>query len=323
SISLLSKVPFIYNSDGFHFDTEIIIQAAKTNSIIEEASIPTFYGDEKCHVNGIKYALNCIRAVIQYHLVNIGLYYQKNFDFGVFENDNYYMKKSKYSLHQFILNNSGLNAQTISIELGANKGLISSCFAELSEKHYAVDNISPKNAGKSICYALNLNNNFSQKIENSGNFDVCFSLDIIEHLDSPENFLNEIFNLLKQKGTLFISTANISYFPMRISLLSGQFNYSKRGILDLTHKRLFTINGFKKLLNQQGFRVIKIKGFGPPITDLISKNKFFRLLEKIHYYFSNFFPSIFAYNYLIIAQRMDSISEIFDKTISSGKNKNL
>ena len=32
------------------------------NSKIKEISIPTFYGDEICHVNGIKYAFNIIKT---------------------------------------------------------------------------------------------------------------------------------------------------------------------------------------------------------------------------------------------------------------------
>ncbi|OFZ52118.1 MAG: hypothetical protein A2428_02540, partial [Bdellovibrionales bacterium RIFOXYC1_FULL_54_43] len=54
--SALRKIPFIYNSGDFHFDTEIIIQAVATGWIIREVSIPTYYGDEVCHVNGVKYA---------------------------------------------------------------------------------------------------------------------------------------------------------------------------------------------------------------------------------------------------------------------------
>ena len=38
-------------------------------------------------------------------------------------------------------------------------------------------------------------------------------------------------------------------------LLFGQFNYGKRGILDLTHTRLFTFESFRRLFEQGGFRV--------------------------------------------------------------------
>ena len=41
------------NSDGFDFDTEIIIQLHAAGQRIVEVPIPTYYGDEICYVNGL------------------------------------------------------------------------------------------------------------------------------------------------------------------------------------------------------------------------------------------------------------------------------
>src|SRR2546422_6571626 len=46
------------NTDDFHFDTEIIIQLLNAGARIVELPIPTYYGDEICRVNGIRYAKN-------------------------------------------------------------------------------------------------------------------------------------------------------------------------------------------------------------------------------------------------------------------------
>ena len=62
SINSLRKIPFHENSRDFHFDTEILIQHVMEKNKIKEISIPTFYGDEICHVNGIKYAFNVLRV---------------------------------------------------------------------------------------------------------------------------------------------------------------------------------------------------------------------------------------------------------------------
>ena len=59
-VNSLKKIPFYLNTNDFHFDTEILIQLFLINQKIEEISIPTFYGDEICHVNGMKYAFNVI-----------------------------------------------------------------------------------------------------------------------------------------------------------------------------------------------------------------------------------------------------------------------
>jgi hypothetical protein len=148
-------------------------------------------------------------------------------------------------------------------------------------------------------------------------FDDCFALDVIEHLNDPENFLVETFNILKANAKLYVSTANIAYLPMRMLLAFGQFNYGKRGILDKTHKRLFNVHTLKRLLKSYGFRIQKVVGFGPPLTDLISNSKLMQVVEKIHSFLSRLYPSLFAYNFLIIAIRIDSVGDIFKKTIET------
>ena len=53
-------------SDKFDFDTEIILNLAKRKQSITEIAIPTFYGDEKCNVNGMRYAVDVLGEVIKF-----------------------------------------------------------------------------------------------------------------------------------------------------------------------------------------------------------------------------------------------------------------
>jgi glycosyltransferase involved in cell wall biosynthesis len=53
-------------SDVFDFDTEIILHLAKQKLRISEIAIPTFYGDEKCHVNGLRYAADVVLDVVRF-----------------------------------------------------------------------------------------------------------------------------------------------------------------------------------------------------------------------------------------------------------------
>jgi hypothetical protein len=50
-------------TDDFHFDTEIIIKLNHQGFRIREIPIPTYYGNEICYVNGIRYARDVYRAV--------------------------------------------------------------------------------------------------------------------------------------------------------------------------------------------------------------------------------------------------------------------
>ena len=43
---------------------------------------------------------------------------------------------------------------------------------------------------------------------------------------------------------LIASTGNVAYILLRLALVLGMFNYGKKGILDLTHQRLFTVRSF-------------------------------------------------------------------------------
>jgi glycosyltransferase involved in cell wall biosynthesis len=62
----LKQIPFQLCSDGFHFDTDILIQFKVKGLKIGERPIPTYYGDEKCHVNVIDYGLNILKSLYEY-----------------------------------------------------------------------------------------------------------------------------------------------------------------------------------------------------------------------------------------------------------------
>ena len=63
SSDFLSRVDFDALSDDFDFDTEIILQLRNHGASIVEIPIPTFYGDEVCHVNGMRYAADVVADV--------------------------------------------------------------------------------------------------------------------------------------------------------------------------------------------------------------------------------------------------------------------
>jgi len=76
----LAKIPYRLNADGFHFDSEIIVQHHALGMPILEVPIPTIYANEICRVNGLLYCLNIIRMVVAYKLHLRGLIYRSRFD---------------------------------------------------------------------------------------------------------------------------------------------------------------------------------------------------------------------------------------------------
>ncbi len=68
SMAALKQIPFMSFTSTWHFDTQIILAMAERKMRIVELPIPTYYGDEICHVNGIPYALNCIKTSFEYYM---------------------------------------------------------------------------------------------------------------------------------------------------------------------------------------------------------------------------------------------------------------
>ncbi len=68
SVNALRNIPLDSLTNNWHFDTQIVLEFLKKGYRIREVPIPTYYGDEICHVNGIPYALNCVRSALAYCL---------------------------------------------------------------------------------------------------------------------------------------------------------------------------------------------------------------------------------------------------------------
>lgn len=316
SVKALKLIPFLMNSDVFHFDTDIIIQFLANNFKIKEISIPTHYGDEICRVNGLKYAKDCLISNLQFRLHKIGVWYQPNFDIQLPRERVYSFKKSQNSLHSYIINHLPWKKSDSVIDLGANDGVLDTKISSKVKQIIAVDINPPKTIKNVKGVKLDLNQDFDKSL-GSKSYNKVIALDIIEHLSNPEAAIKKINNLLETNGTLYASTANIGYFIMRITHLIGWFNYGKRGILDMTHQRLFTVNSFKKLLTDNGFILKKTVGFGPPVSDQISHKGIWKLIDQISGFLAKQYPSLFSFNFLIIAEKKTAFEDIYQQTINN------
>jgi len=137
-------------------------------------------------------------------------------------------------------------------------------------------------------------------------------------LKIPEHGASEIFRHLKSGGKLYASTGNVAFLPLRLALLAGWFNYGRRGILDLTHQRLFTLGSFKRLLKNAGFRVDRILGFGPPLSDLSgSPSVVLNIIDRTLSWLGKVWPTLFADQTLIECTRTDSPLDLMDQTFAS------
>ncbi|MBS1844829.1 MAG: methyltransferase domain-containing protein, partial [Actinobacteria bacterium] len=81
-------------------------------------------------------------------------------------------------------------------------------------------------------------------------FDAIVAADVLEHLRDPLKVLLDLKRFLKPAGSFVISFPNVAHGSVRLSLLSGHFDYRDIGLLDSTHLRFFTRESFEGLLDE-------------------------------------------------------------------------
>jgi len=86
-------------------------------------------------------------------------------------------------------------------------------------------------------------------------FDVVLALDVLEHLREPEKVLARVARNMGPRSILLASGPNVAYWANRVALLRGQWEYRESGILDRTHLRFYTLQGWKTLMVSAGYDV--------------------------------------------------------------------
>lgn len=268
AVDLFRRIPFRYNSDWFDFDTDIIIQLADQKVPITEIAIPTHYGDEICRVENIRYGVAILKACLQSRLQRLGIFYHRKFDY---EGINYKDKTAFDSSHAFAVEQVQ-PGETV-MDIGCGAGHTARVLHEKGCRVYGMDYDVPEDTSIFENYtAINLEAGLGN-VPDLGQ-DVILLLDVIEHLNNPEEFMESLFSRTTgSKTRIVMTTPNIAFIIMRLMLLLGRFEYGKRGILDKTHKRLFTFPSLRRLVEQSGFVIERVEGIPAPFP-LALKNKF-------------------------------------------------
>ncbi|MBV9082323.1 MAG: glycosyltransferase [Acidobacteriaceae bacterium] len=300
SVAGLRAIPFEYNSNGFPFDTEIIIQLMIARLPILELPIPTYYGDEICRVNGIQYAVAVMLTTLHAKAQELSLFYDRKYDCAPTSLSQYSSKFSFDSPHSFALNIIPHNSRVI--DLGCASGYMG---IELRRRRgcyvTGVDAVLLQEGQLDQFYIRNLNDGLDGiPVEEH---DFVLLLDVIEHLEAPEAFLGRLRDrlALNPRSELIISTGNVAFIVTRLMLFFGNFNYGKRGILDLTHTRLFTMSSLARALEQSGFVIKEIKTVPAPFPLALGNNVISKLLLNANAVLKSILPGMFGYQVILRA----------------------
>jgi len=317
SVAALKKLPFDRNTQDFHFDTEIIIQLIKAGMRIHETAIPTYYGDEICHVNGIKYAWDVITTTLRSRAHELSIFYDSKFDCEPEHDANaYYEPKLGYdSSHSAVLNLVPAGSKVV--DLGCAGGYLSA----LLQRDRGCDCTGvdvfplPQNIVLNRFIQHDLNAGLPELV--FSDYDCVLLLDVIEHLVSPEAFLDCLRERMKYctRTKVIVTTPNVGFFIIRLMLFLGQFNYGKRGILDLTHKRLFTFASIGHLLEQRGFHVSTHVGIPAPFPVALGRGFLSRFLLALNSMLLRLLPTLFSYQILVVAEPRPSLEILLQRAL--------
>lgn len=315
SVDALRIIPFSRNSNDFHFDTEIIIQLVLRSLRIVELPIPTYYGDEICHVNGLAYAWNVMRAMLRARFHEMNLLYDRKFDVGLVE-ETYDLKLGFSSSHTMAIAAAKPGAKIL--DMGCGRGYVADEFAKKGATVVGIDQYAPDESVRASVQFRRWDLDAEHFPVDLSEFDQIFMLDIIEHLKDPEIFMEKIRDAAARKRSeLIITTANIGFFVTRFMLLFGHFNYGRKGILDRTHTRLFTFESLHELLEQAGYRVLEMRGIPAPYPLAIGLNWISRAFLALNEMLMHVSRGLFAYQIYVRAQAQPTVPNLLAETIDS------
>ena len=296
---VLRRIPFEANSDGFDFDTQIIVQVLHAGGRIVEIPIPTYYGDEICYVNGIKYARDVVLDVLEYRFSVAG--------FGTSEwvstPDEYAFKENDGSSHAVILEMVERIPTSKILDLGCSGGLLAEKLR--ARGHYVVGvdclEVSGVRERTDDFYVADLEYGIPPEV--GAGYDVVIAGDVIEHLSRPLEALREIAQVLRPGGQVILSVPNFAHWYPRVRVALGLFGYDRRGILDSTHLRFFTRASLRRMTRAAGLDILEETATGLPLgartsggsSNKVQKNP----VEKIDQTLVRAWPTLFGYQFVL------------------------
>jgi glycosyltransferase involved in cell wall biosynthesis len=311
AVSVIKTLPFERNANGFHFDTEIIIQLVIAGKRIKEIPIPTYYGDEICRVDGLKYGYNVLKASLQAWFQKVNLFYDRRFDCAPQYGRLYPAKLDFESTHSRVIELVPDGARVL--DLGSGMGAVGAALKE--KKRCVVIGCDIERGALTGTFdeffLADLNKGIPEMA--GKRLDYILALDVIEHLAQPEDFLDQLRALAALTAAqVILTTANIGFIATRISLLLGRFEYGKRGILDITHTRLFTFNTMRRAMRAAGFEIEHSEGVVVPMPFIFGRSVWSKIALAVNRALVRLRPTLFGFQILLVAKPRPTLASLLD-----------
>lgn len=296
STSTLREIPFEHNTDDFDFDTQIIVQLLHAGKRIVEIPIPTFYGDEICYVNGMRYAKDVVKDVLEYRLVTLGLGtadWVPRGPEGAF-------KDGDGSSHAVILEKmTGLPESRV-LDLGCSSGLFAAHARAAGHEVTGVDKVEYAGVRERTDHFVKASLDNGIPDEAWTGFDVVVAADTLEHVAEPTELLRDMCRVLRPGGQVLLSVPNFANWYPRLRIATGLFGYDRKGILNETHLRFFTRRTLRRIVRVSGFDIIEEQPLGLPLRAISDADGLrLKIAHKIDRVLVRVRPTLFAYQFVL------------------------
>jgi glycosyltransferase involved in cell wall biosynthesis len=300
-VETLAALDIAGNSDGFNFDTEIILQLRSGQHRITEVPIPTYYGDEICRVNGMAYARDVMVDTLRHRLGRQGF---GRGDMG-HSTAGYQYKPSRRSSHGRILALVDHDRPSRILDIGCGPGWLA---AELRSRGHCVVGVDGVETDgvrvrTDAFHLADLAGELPPEIGEG--YDVIIAGDVIEHVAEPERLLSAAVERLAPDGRILISVPNFAHWYPRLRTVAGLFDYDQFGILDRTHLRMFTRRSLLRTLDRVGLEAQHTVYTGLPLDVFgVGPDRLLgRGLELVDRASVTVWPTMFAYQVVVQARR--------------------
>ncbi len=301
SRGFLQRIRYYLNSDTIRCDTELLLQAVQLRAEIRVVPV-------ECRppARGVGGTLAMLRAGLGYRLHEWGM--MCSLKYRRIDSTQYVDKTGvPYTSHAMALQVvERIRPQRI-LDLGCGPGFVARECEKRGAEVTGADLVDPETGMMTGFCRFDLSD--PEFPLDPRQFDMILMLDIIEHLAEPEEFLLRLKQALadaERQPLIVLSTPNVAFLLVRLNLLLGRFPYAERGILDITHKRLFTRSSLRRALYMCGYEIESIKAVPVPFARVIG-SWVGRLLGGFARLATLLLPSLFAFQYLVTCRPLPPI----------------
>lgn len=310
-VDALADLDLAGYSDGFDFDTEIILGLHESGKRIVEVPIPTYYGDEICYVNGMKYAKDVTKDVVRFRLRQMGFGRPTT---GGTDVTAYDLKPSEHSSHGVLLEWLATRPAGRVLDVGCSDGQFARLAGEHGHEVTGVDLVKHEGVGERVAQFIEADLNAGLPDAVGVDYDAVVAGDVLEHVVDPGQLLTDIAGRLRPGGEVLVSVPNFAHWYPRARVVAGRFDYDQRGLLDSGHVRFFTRRSFENLIEACGLRIVERRTVGSPVdvldralseTDRLSRvvSRSARAAAAVDRAATKAWPTLFGYQFLYRLER--------------------